>query len=259
MTVVVEQQGQVLFIRLARPEKRNAVDREMALQLDQAMRTLEETPAVRVGVLAATGPVFCAGTDMSDPRDKHTPDGGEYGMLRRERSKPLVAAVEGPAVGGGFEIVLACELVVASTAATFSLPETRRGLVATSGGLFRSHRSLPYHVAAELLLTGNSVDAARAYALGLATAVVEPGRAEARAVELATDVARGGPVAVAATMRALREVTAAQDEIGWQATARARETVHDGAEAAEGKRAFFERRRPSWDRTGDEHTGEGRT
>src|SRR3712207_3436178 len=144
----------------------------MALAIEEALDELEADPSLRAGVLTAEGPVFCAGTDLKDSAEKRTERGGEYGLLRRERSKPLVAAVDGPAVGGGFEVVLACDLVVASTRATFSLPETLRGVVATGGALFRGPRSLPYHVAVELLLTGAVLAAERAWSLGLVNRLV---------------------------------------------------------------------------------------
>src|SRR5690606_7351796 len=132
--------------------------------------------------------VFCAGTDMSDRRDKRTARGGEYGLLRRERTKPLIAVVDGAALGGGFEIVLACDMVVASDRAQFGLPETRRGLVATGGGLFRAARALPQHIAAEMLLTGLRLDAHRAFALGLVNRVLPSAGLTAGALELAKAV-----------------------------------------------------------------------
>src|SRR5439155_16528626 len=141
----------------------NAVDAVLAAGIDDALNRLEDDPALRVGILTSTPTVFSAGTDMYDPGEKRTARGGEYGVIRRVRRKPLIAAVEGYAVGGGFEIVLSCDLVVASTTARFGLPETLRGLVATSGALFRAPRALPLNVATELLLTGAMLDADRGY------------------------------------------------------------------------------------------------
>ena len=197
---------------MARQEKRNAVDRDLALALDAALNALEDDPALRAGVLTGTATVFSAGTDMYDPRDKSTPRGGEYGVIRRERSKPLIAAVEGPAVGGGFEIVLSCDLVVAAEDATFGLPETLRGLVATSGALFRAPRALPRHVAVELLLTGATLDRRARYDLGLVNRVVPTrhrGRGRRRAGAARS---RAGPLAVAETLRALRELAGRHED-----------------------------------------------
>ncbi len=132
-----------------------------------------------MGVLTGTPRVFSAGSDISIGRGASaaTERGGEYGVIRRQRVKPLIAAVEGPALGGGFEIVLACDLVVASRTASFGLPEVKRGLVPTCGGLFRTPRALPLNVAKEMLLTGESLTPERAYSLGLVNVVAEPGEA----------------------------------------------------------------------------------
>lgn len=246
MSIVVECKGQIMQIRLSRPEKRNAIDHDMAIGLDRALRDLETSPQARVGVLLADGPVFCAGTDMSDPRDKRTVEGGEYGLLRRERSKPLVAVVDGPALGGGFELVLACDLVVASSRAEFGFPETRRGVVATGGGLFRTLGTLPYHVAAELLLTGRRLDAARALALGLTSAVVEPTELDQTVCDLADDILQGGPAATAETLVALRAFARRDDQFGWWATGRAKSAVLASRDATEGRAAFLEGRVPDW-------------
>jgi enoyl-CoA hydratase len=190
--------------------------------------------------------VFSAGSDMTAAGDNVTERGGEYGIIRRVRRTPLVAAVEGPALGGGLEIVLACDLVVASTSATFGLPEVARGLVATSGALFRAPRLLPVNLAREMLLTGERIDAERAHAAGLVNRLAEPGRALALAVELAGRIAANGPVAVQATLAALNGVLAEGDEHGWEATGEARGAIARSEDAREGMAAFFERRPPEW-------------
>jgi enoyl-CoA hydratase/carnithine racemase len=190
--------------------------------------------------------VFSAGTDLSVGASPRTERGGEYGIIRRERAKPLIAAVEGPALGGGFEIVLACDLVVASTTASFGLPEVKRGLIPTSAGLFRSPRALPLNVAKEMLLTGQNLTPERAYSLGLVNVVAEPGRAVAEALELAARICAVAPVAARASLRALERVQTADDELGWSATADAITAISGSADAAEGIQAFFERREPEW-------------
>lgn len=247
MPVFVTDVGFAHIICLNRPEKRNAMNLEMAMALDESIESLESSPTARVGILMGNGPVFCAGTDVTDMRDKRTVRGGEYGLLRRERTKPLIAAVDGLVLGGGFEIVMACDLIVASTRAEFGFPETRRGLVATGGALFRAPRSLPYHVAAEMLLTGRTIDAQRAYSLGLASAVVEPDELEGAALDLAADITRGGPRGTAETLTALRAFAGQDDALGWWMTARAKRAILDDPESAEGRAAFIERRPPSWD------------
>ena len=160
---------------MQREAKRNAVDRQLADELDGALNLLDDDPELWVGVLTGTASVFSAGSDMTAAGDNVTERGGEYGIIRRVRRKPLIAAVEGPALGGGLEIVLACDLVVAATTATFGLPEVARGLVATSGALFRAARTLPVNLAREMLLTGQPIDAARAHAAGLVNRLAEPG------------------------------------------------------------------------------------
>ncbi len=134
MAVVQERHDRVLIIRIEREEKRNAIDRATTQGIEAALDRLDGDPRLLVGVLTGTATVFSAGTDLNEPVSPATERGGEYGVIRRQRVKPLIAAVEGPAFGGGFEIVLASDLVVASTTARFALPESRRGLVASSGG-----------------------------------------------------------------------------------------------------------------------------
>ncbi|GIL34124.1 enoyl-CoA hydratase-related protein [Phycicoccus sp. DTK01] len=246
MGVRTERRGQTLVIWLDRPEKRNAMSREMAEGLERAIEEMESDDGIRAGVLTGAGPVFCAGTDLKDPRDKRTERGGEYGLLRRDRGTPLIAAVNGPALGGGFEIVLACDLIVMSEAATFGLPETRRGLAATGGGLFRAPTSLPYHVALEMMLTGRAVTAARAYALGLAAEVVPADEVLPAAMRLADEIALGGPSGTAETLRAVRGFVGRDDHLGWWMTARAKDAVVAHPDAAEGRAAFAERRTPQW-------------
>lgn len=238
--------GPVLVMRMRREDKRNAIDRDLALQLEDALDLLEEDDRLRVGVLTGTPKVFSAGTDVMDPRDKHTVRGGAYGVVRRARRKPLIAAVEGAALGGGFEIVMSCDLVVAATDATFGLPEGRLGLVATSGALFRAARVLPRTLATELLLTGTRMTAERAHHFGLVNRCVPPGTAEDAAVQLAGEVCNSSPTSIRATLEALQALDAAADGLGWLVTTAARERVLASPDAAEGVQAFRERRAPSW-------------
>ena len=244
--VRVEQDGPVLVVTLARPEKRNAVNEAMTLALDAVFDRLEQDAALRVCVLAADGPYFCAGSDLVAGAGPHTPAGGQYGMIRRRHTKPLVAAVDGPALGGGFEMVLAADLVVASRTAWFSLPETTRGRVPAAGGLFRAPARLPRNVAVELMLAAGRLEAGRAHALGLVNRLVEPGTARAEALNLAYAVCDSAPASVERLLTALHEVDAAEEDAGWSATAAAMGALMDSADRAEGQAAFVERRTPSW-------------
>ena len=245
-SVDVRREGRVLVVEMRRSAKRNAVDRALADALDGALALLDEDDDLWAGVLAADGPVFSAGSDLAAAGDYYTERGGEYGVIRRRRIKPLIAAVDGPALGGGFEIVLACDLVVASDAAVFGLPEVARGLVPTCAGLFRAPRSLPLNLARELILTGEPISASRAYAAGFVNTLVPTGEARTEAVRLAQRICANAPVAVRASLAAVNEAAAAADESGWESTERAKRMIAGSEDTAEGIRAFFERRSPEW-------------
>lgn len=244
--VQIEVRDSILITRIHREIKRNAINRAVARGIDDALNRLDDDPELRVGVITGTDLAFSAGTDLRDGAGEPPSRGGEYGVIRRRRRKPLIAAVEGPAYGGGFEIALACDLVVASRTARFALPEAQRGVIASSGALFRVLRALPLHVAKELLLAGSVLDAERAYQLGLVNRVVEAGRALDAAVELAGAIVAASPVSVTATLDAVATQLEASDALGWEATAQAVAAVTAGDDMAEGIAAFLERRDPLW-------------
>jgi enoyl-CoA hydratase/carnithine racemase len=246
MGVTTERRGRVLVASMRREEKRNAIDRDLADGVDAALNELEDDDELWVGVLTGTANVFSAGTDLAQPASPATERGGEYGVIRRARTKPLIVAVEGYALGGGMEIVLAADLVVASTTAQFGLPEVARGILPTCGGLFRSARALPLNIAKELLLTGDSLSAERAAALGLVNRVTEPGGALEEAVALAERICRNAPVSVRQSLWALEQTVAADDAAGWEATTHATRIVRDTDDFREGRKAFFEKRPPAW-------------
>ena len=234
------------IVVLDREAKRNAIDAEMTGAIDAALNELDDDPEVWVGVLTGGPRMFSAGTDLAGGSGAPTPRGGEYGIIRRRRKKPLIAAVEGVALGGGIEIAMACDLVVAARDARFGLPEVKRGVVATSGALFRAPRALPLNVAKELLLTGAELDVERAERLGFVNRIVEPGQALPEALRLAEEIAQNSPVAVRETLAAVEAVVRAADEEGWDATAKAKATVEASEDAREGIQAFFEKRSPDW-------------
>lgn len=248
MTVTLEARDGVGIITLRREHKRNAIDGSMTEFLDVALEELEANPSLRAGVLTGGGQVFSAGTDLAefDRARTRTATGGEYGIVRRERTTPIVAAVEGPAVGGGLEILLACDLVVAGETATFAMPEVARGVVASCGGLFRLPRLIPPMVARELLLLGEAIGARRAEAVGLVNQIAPAGQALAVATELATRIASHAPVAVAETLRAVWASTGLTDEDAWAVSDRAVDVASASSDAQEGRRAFLERREPRW-------------
>jgi enoyl-CoA hydratase/carnithine racemase len=237
--------GRVLVISLRREEKRNAIDEEMALGIDGALNELEDDDDLWVGIITGSTGVFSAGTDLRVGSGSGTERGGPYGIIRRRRSKPLIAAVEGVALGGGMEIVLSCDLVVASRSATFGLPEVKRGLLALYGGVFRSARSLPLNVAREIVLTGDPIDAVRAERHGLVNALTEPGEALAAALAMAERICANAPVAVRESLRLIEDCAVTEDR-AWPLTDEAMAVVMASEDVSEGLAAFFEHRPPEW-------------
>lgn len=236
----------VLLLRLDRSAKRNAVDQPLADALDRELARLEDDPQLSVAVLTGDERCFSAGTDMTLGASPATPEGGAYGLVRRTRSKPVIAAVEGYALGGGFEIVLACDLVVASREATFGLPETKRGLTAAAGGLLRLQHRVPYHLAMELILTGRMWPATEAADVHLVNRLAEPGAALETALALADEVAANAPLALAASKQVLVQ------SVDWPLAEKFDrqeafvDPIRQSADAQEGARAFVEKRVPEW-------------
>ncbi len=236
----------VLVISLCREDKRNAINRALAFEIVAALNELDDDPDLWAGVLTGTPKVFSAGSDIAAREDYNTPRGGEYGIIRRSRRKPLIAAVEGPALGGGLEIALACDLVVAARTARFGLPEVRRGLVPTSAGLFRAPHTFPLNLARELILVGDPISAERAHAAGFVNALTDEGGALAAAVALAKRICLNGPVAVQACVAAINGQLAAGDAAGWAATQVAMDAILASEDMQEGIQAFFDKRPPQW-------------
>lgn len=246
MSVSTERHGRITIVTIEREDKRNAVNEAVAAGLDQAFNQFEDDPEQWVAILTGGPRLFCAGTDLRDGPGPPTERGGEYGLIRRARTKPLIAAVEGIAFGGGFELAMASDLVVAAADARFALPEVKRGVIANSGALFRTARAVPVNVAKELLLTGDEITAARAHELGFVNEIAQPGTALATAVGLAGRIAANAPVSVRQTLQAVDAVVAADDDTGWIATERAVEVVMAADDLREGINAFLERRPPQW-------------
>jgi enoyl-CoA hydratase len=253
--VTAERHGAVLVVTLDRPARRNAVTLAMAEQVEAALATLERDPALRVGVLTGAGGFFCAGQDLAEGRAGRfakTPDRGWFGLTGRPPTKPVIAAVEGFALAGGFELVLACDLVVAARDARFGVPEVRTGQVAAAGALVRLPLRLPYPVAAELALTGDPVDAAFLHHHGVVNRVVEPGAALTAALQLAARIHAHPPAAIGRTLDVLRGTVVGAESAGWahQNAVLSAHALHESPEYVEGIAAFLEKRPPSWAQAG---------
>ena len=249
--VEYRQEGRVAVLTINRPEARNAVNGDVARSMEAGLDRLEEDEGTWIGIVAGEGTVFSAGADLKaiasgQAADLQTKRGGFGGITRRERTKPLIAAVDGPALAGGCEIVLSCDLVVASTNARFGIPEVKRSLVAAAGGLFRLPRALPRNVAMELALTGDPIDAERAHAFGLVNELVEPGKALEAARALAERINANAPVAVRQSRRVLVEGMLADDDTAWKVTVDAMAKSMATEDFAEGPLAFIEKRPPVW-------------
>lgn len=249
--VEFEKRGNLCVMTINRPEARNAVNGDVARGLEAAIDELERDDDLWVGVLAAKGPVFCAGADLKainsgGAADLATAKGGFAGFVARKRSKPIIAAVDGPALAGGTEICLACDLIVASRAARFGLPEVKRSLSAAAGALFRLGRVLPRNVATWLILTGEPISAEECARYGMVNVLCEPGAALDAAIELAELVGANAPLAVRESLAVMRETELADDETGFRRSAEAMMNLAQTEDFWEGPRAFIEKRPPVW-------------
>ena len=256
MTAVTVERlpGHVALVTIDRPEARNAVNGDVASGLEAAVDATEADDDIRAVVLTGAGrEAFCAGADLKEVSAGRgsalrTERGGFAGFVYRERSKPWIAAVNGKALAGGTELVLACDLVVAVRQAAFGLPEVLRGLIAAAGGLYRLPRAIPPNIALELILTAGQLDAERAHGFGLVNRLVADveGLREA-ALALAAEIARNAPVAVRQSLRVAREANSGLDEAALRALTRdAFERVAASEDFKEGPRAFIEKRAPRW-------------
>lgn len=247
--VVVDRRGPVLVITINRPEARNAVDGACSRLLRDAIDELDASDELRVGVVTGSGGVFSAGMDLKAFLAGETvsiPGRGMGGFGETPPEKPLIAAVEGWALGGGFEMVLACDLVVAAATARFALPEVKRGGVAGGGGALRLGQRLPTALALELTLTGDAMSAERAAAMGLVNQVVPEGQALRAALALAERICANGPLAVAASKAIVRNASAWPAESAWSEVRALIAPVIASEDAREGAAAFVAKRPPVW-------------
>jgi enoyl-CoA hydratase len=249
---LIGRRGHVLIVTMNRPEARNALTAPMMALMRSAWDMTDSDPDIRVCVLTGAGGAFCAGADLKAKTSDHP--GSRLGELDvsviepllkgRRLTKPLIAAVEGPAIAGGTEILQACDIRVAGESARFGISEARWGLFPLGGSAVRLPRQIPYTVAADLLLTGRHVTAAEALSVGLIGHVVPDGQALGRALEIADMIAANGPVAVRAILRVIRETEGMPENEAFALEARAGLAVFASEDAREGPRAFAEKRRP---------------
>lgn len=254
--VEYEVRGRVAVITLNRPEARNAVSAEVARGLEAAVDALEDDPEVWVGVLSAnteghTRPVFCAGADLKTIQaggveSLRTERGGFAGYVFRERTKPIVVAVDGLATAGGLEIVLASDVVVASNRSSFGLAEVKRNIVAAAGGLFRLPRAVGQAVAMDAILTGEPISAERAFQLGLVSRLVEPDQVLEEALRAAGQIAEAAPLAVRASREVVLAAATEDDPTLERMSAQAIAELLVTEDTVEGLTAFAERRAPQW-------------
>jgi enoyl-CoA hydratase len=247
--VLTEVSDGVAVITINRPEARNAVNGAVARGIAAAVDELDGREDVRVLVLTGAGGTFSSGMDLKAFLAGDAPvagDRGFGGIVQRSPVKPVIAAVEGYALAGGFELALACDLIVAGETAQFGLPEVRRGLVAAAGGLLRLPRRIPYHLAMEIALTGERFSAQRLAAAGLVSLIMPAGEAVAGATDLARKIALGAPLALAATKRIVASASDWDSSVAFERQGEISSPVFSSADAMEGALAFAEKRPPVW-------------
>jgi enoyl-CoA hydratase len=247
--VLVDVDDGLMTITINRPEVRNAVDREVSYGVCAAVDELDANPALRVAILTGAGGTFCSGMDLKAflrGEVTRVEGRGILGIARTPTVKPLIAAVEGFCLAGGFESMLACDLVVAARDARFGLPEAKRGLAAMAGGLIRLPRLIPQRIALEMALTGEHVDAERMHAYGLINRLVEPGGALAEAVRMARQIIANAPLSVQTSKRVITEQRDWSSAESFDRQDEITGGILGSADAKEGARAFAEKRAPVW-------------
>ena len=254
--VLVEKVSQgVALVVINRPQASNAFNREVTQELDKIVKMVEADPEIQVAILTGAGDrAFCAGADLKDVNQYglealQTTDGGFAGFVNAKRSKVWIAAVNGAALAGGLELALACDLIIATSKAKFGLPEVKRGLVALAGGVIRLPRVIPYHIAKEMILTGEPIDTQRAYALGLINKIVEPNDLLTAAKNMAELIALNSPNALKASLNIANKTFDCCEEELFHLCKQTMAELITHPDYVEGPKAFIEKRRPVWQKT----------
>ncbi|MBU1289328.1 MAG: crotonase/enoyl-CoA hydratase family protein [Alphaproteobacteria bacterium] len=251
MSVEFETKGHLAIITLNRPDARNAINGMMAQGIESALDKFEEDPNLWVAILTANGKAFCAGADLKEISAGNgaalsTKKGGFAGIARRERTKPLIAAITGSALAGGTEIALSCDMIVCADTTNFGLPEVKRSLVAGAGGLFRLPRVIGMPMALEVILTGDPLSSQRAFELGMVNKVVPEADVMAEATSLADRIMANAPLAVQASRTVTVDALKKGDDELWKASGTAFAGLVTTEDFKEGPRAFIEKRAPVW-------------
>lgn len=247
--LVRERRGRVEVLTMNRPDQRNAMNLAMAQALSEALDELDHDDDVAVVILTgASDKAFCAGMDLKGFAQGEFPatDKGFGGVTNRYFSKPLIAAANGAALAGGFELLISCDLVVAADHAVFGIPEVKRGLIAGAGGAIRLAKRIPLAVAYEMALTGDPISAARAYELGLVNRVVPASDLLTSALALAETIAANAPLSVRTSKEVIWKSLELTEEAAWHLNTSAFGNIMASADAMEGAIAFAEKRLPNW-------------
>lgn len=247
--IITERRGSILLVTINRPEAKNAFDNLQSQQMNAAMDLLDQDDSLFMGIITGAGGTFSAGADLKEAASgakRERPPRGGFGLFAQPPRKPLIAAVEGHAVGGGFELCLACDIIVAAESAKFGLPEVRHNVVAIGGGLFRLPKRMPYHLAMELALTGEFKDARYFHQLGIVNQVTPEGGALEAALAFAEKLQANGPTALAASKEIVRRSFDWTDEEGWSQQMPIANRALQSEDRKEGLKAFAEKRKPQW-------------
>jgi enoyl-CoA hydratase len=248
-TILTERRGPLLIVTINRPEAKNAFNSETSFQMNAAMDLLDREDELFAGIITGSGGTFSAGADLKEIASgvvRERPPRGGFGLFANPPRKPLIAAVEGHAIGGGFEICLSCDLIVAARNAKFGLPEVRHSVVAIGGGLFRLPKRMPYHLVMELALTGELRDADYFKNVGIVNRIVEPGKALEEAIAFAQSLLVNGPTALAATKQIIQHSYDWKDADGWREQMNYAGVALKSEDRQEGLKAFAEKRKPVW-------------
>ena len=246
-----EDRGHIAILRINRPEAKNAISPEVSQEMEAHLDSIESDPEIRAVIVTGTGDVFCAGADLKviasgRAGEIATKKGGFAGLTNRDFLKPIIAAVQGPALAGGFEIVLSCDLVVASETSRFGIPEVARGLIAAAGGLIRLPKRVPLALALEFAMTGDPIPAQRAFELGLVNRLVPQADVLDTAVALAERIGENSPIAVRYSRKLVKEAAEVSEAEGWKLNGTYTVEVFSAGDAIEGATAFAEKRKPNW-------------